>query len=284
MRERAFGVTGLAMSAGLAGLAGGAGAMMRSMPSRPNLLEKQIAASVGASPALTPWLGELFADLQAMGSMPERVVQVLRKAGIGADAEVADLACGKGAIGIALACELGVRVTGVDASTVFVRAARAAARTQGVGDRCRFVVRDIRGFRARADAAVMIGLFGGDDAIDMLRACVKPSGVYVFDDAVRVNARGRIGGVTLPEIKEMVRERGDVVLSAQPIPARVWHAHAARTIRALEHRAARLAEREPSLRRLLARFVEDQYAAAALLETKLRPVIVAARRAGLRAQ
>ena len=113
----------------------------------------QIAAALDATTELLPWLPELLADLFELGSSPTLVAEWLRGLGLPRETtRVLDLGCGKGAVSLTLARDLGFRVHGVDLCEAFVLEARATAAEWGLTDRCRFEKADLRSVaRARND-------------------------------------------------------------------------------------------------------------------------------------
>jgi len=107
---------------------------------------------------------------------------------------VLDVGCGPGRHALALAAR-GIDVTGVDISQEFVALATAAARQQGVDDRCRFLVGDVRqlAFTAEFDVVISLcqggfGLQGGGpggsldadiDVIARMARAIRPGGRLV---------------------------------------------------------------------------------------------------------
>jgi SAM-dependent methyltransferase len=108
--------------------------------------------------------------------------------GLGADSRLLDVCCGMGRHAIPLA-KLGVRVTGVDISTPYLKHARAEAKRQGV--EVRFVKIDMRkiDFRSEFDGAInLFTSFGyfprARDDLKVLRniaRALKPGGVFLLD-------------------------------------------------------------------------------------------------------
>lgn len=122
--------------------------------------------------------------------------------------ELLDLACGHGRIANPLA-ERGVRVTGLDATPLFLELARADAADRGV--EVEYVEGDMRSipWPGRFDRVLnwftSFGYFGDDDNRRVLReACkaLKPGGLL----AVEMNHRDNLLGRYLDEV---VAERGD---------------------------------------------------------------------------
>ncbi|MEX2219773.1 MAG: methyltransferase domain-containing protein [Phycisphaerales bacterium] len=245
-----------------------------------------MAASLDAPAALLPYLGELFADVDSLGSSPRLVAKWLRSAGVGAGSRVLDVGCGKGAAAVEVARRTGCRVAGVDAFAPFVAAARGLAERRGVADRCVFSVGTARGARAAGDAfdaAIMLGVAPVRDAARILRRLVRPRGVYMIDDAAWIGVPGspqRGGAPTLDEARALLVRAGDRILRERVLrPAEVRRIE--RPLRAaLSARARALGRANPRLRPLLADYLARQRAAAALLEGPLRPVLWMVRRGG----
>ncbi len=77
-------------------------------------LEREIAGSLDADPVLIPFLPELLADLDELGSSAEQVVGVLAPLALPRAARVLELGCGKGVVAVRLASEFGFSVLAVD--------------------------------------------------------------------------------------------------------------------------------------------------------------------------
>lgn len=234
------------------------------------------AASIDLPSGLLPFAGELFAGIDALGSTPRRVVNMLGRAGIGAGDRVIDLGCGKGAVAVEAAARLGCRVVGVDAIEAFVESARGLARARGVEGLCRFAVGDQGATRGRYDAAMSIGVMPLEDAAALCRARVKRGGVYVLDDVVRlerVSERRGLGAPTLREARAMLERAGDrVEQCVTPTPAQIARLNTG-IIAKLARNAARVAEQRPRLGRELAAFLARQRGANRVLVGVLRPTL-----------
>jgi SAM-dependent methyltransferase len=159
------------------------------------LLEELIAGSLHADPVLMPVLDYLLQDIEVLGGDPEQIVGMIRPLKMAGGVRlVLDLGCGKGAIATALAAELGLYVTGVDAFQPFIDEARTRASAMGVLDQCLFEVADMRQLINRLppfDIVLYIhcGRVFGDtqQTITALRTFVRPHGFIVIGDVYRVN-------------------------------------------------------------------------------------------------
>ena len=144
--------------------------------------------------------------------------------------ELLDLACGHGRIANPLA-ELGVHVTGLDATPFFLDLARADATERGV--EVEYVEGDMRSipWRGRFDRVLCwftsFGYFDDDDNRRVLREAyeaLKPGGLL----AVEVNHRDNL----LPRyLEEVVTERdGDRMIDRHRIDLQTGRSHDERTI------------------------------------------------------
>jgi SAM-dependent methyltransferase len=122
--------------------------------------------------------------------------------------ELLDLACGHGRIANPLA-ERGVRVTGLDATPLFLELARADAVERGV--EVEYVEGDMRSipWSGRFDRVLnwftSFGYFGDDDNRHVLHEAheaLKPGGLLAVEVSHRDNLLGRY-------LEEVVTERGD---------------------------------------------------------------------------
>ncbi len=221
-----------------------------------------------------------MADLSALGSSPRLVVAMLTRAGVSRGARVLDLACGKGAVGIAVARGLGAEVTGVDGFGAFIDGAREAAERAGVAGRCEFRVQDVRKVRPRDrfDVVMMLGLFGVEGSLPILRRCVRPGGVFVLDDATCAEGEGDDEGLTRSRARGLIEAGGDAIVEVwRQTPGAARRQNDALYAR-LKGRVDRLARETPSLREDLRAFLRGQRHANRLLAGSLRSTIWVVRR------
>lgn len=271
---------------------------------------RDIAVSVGLPPALLPFIARVFAGMESLGSSPRTIASLLHKhATQRAPARssrrepppaprrsrprplrVLDLACGKGDLAIFLARRFAWRVLAIDACTTFIDHAAARAARLGVDHLCEFRVANItRAMRPRRDilarepafdVALMIGLWGVEQAAPLLSRLVRPGGVYLVDDAFAINDRAarKLNALTLAGAQEIIRAQGDDVLHAALLLRRSVRSASARILARLSRNARDLAREHPSFRPALAEFLKRQRAAGRLLERDLRPGLIIARR------
>lgn len=253
------------------------------VPASLQSIQRSVTRSVDAPAALAPVMGELFAGIDAMGSMPRIIARELEQAGIRSAHRVLDLACGKGAVAVQAARMIGCRVLAIDLCAPFITSARALADRRGVAGRCRFNVGDVSTpQRGRYDAAVMIGLYPLDHAATLLRARTKRGGVYIVDDCWwddRLADPPNAACFTRRQSFAIIESMGDrVERIVTPTPSAVRSLNA-RLYAALRINVNAIARERPKLRRHLGEFLANQRAAHRLLGDVLRPAIWIVRRA-----
>lgn len=153
------------------------------------LIESVVETLDGFDVGLYPHLPYLLQDLWRMGSDPEAMVSLLKKEGVVRPGRVLDLGCGKGAVSIRIAEELGCPVKGVDAMPAFIDAARAKATERRVGRLCRFVIGDIRArtWEPEKYDVIVFGALGrimGDmkETLTFLARSLNERGYVLLDD------------------------------------------------------------------------------------------------------
>jgi SAM-dependent methyltransferase len=239
-------------------------------------LAKSIAESVDARPRLLPVLPELLEDLRSLGSVPADVVRLLAAAGCDPSWRVLDLACGKGAVAVALAEEIGCRVVGVDAFGPFIDSAKAWAKERRVSKLVQWKLQDVRNVRpARSyDAALMVGLFGFAEAAPLLRGHTREGGVYLIDDAVLARRdRRHPDWPTRADARALFKELGDELVEEHIPSVEELRRINGQIEAAIMFRATALAEQHPRLKWELQNYVRRQVEAGRMLEKSLRPVI-----------
>lgn len=154
-------------------------------------VEEKLARSLTAeSVELIQFLPYLLQDLWDLGSSPQDMLDLVRQhVSWTGQLEVLDLACGKGAVSIVLARELGCRIKGIDILPDFIDYARHKAVESGVAGQCLFEVGDINQSveEERAYDLVIFGAVGdvlGDPAelLPKLKRTIKDNGYILLDD------------------------------------------------------------------------------------------------------
>ncbi len=140
---------------------------------------------------IVPFLPYVLQDFWALGSSPDDMTSLLLEYVPARERMRAlDLGCGKGAIAVALAKRLGMRVKGVDAMPEFIEFARAAALDHGVEALCTFDTGDIRdtvsvesGYDCTIYGAVGCALGSPERMLPLLKRTIRARGYILLDDA-----------------------------------------------------------------------------------------------------
>lgn len=154
--------------------------------------QEKLAKSLTAeSTELIPFLPYLLQDLWDLGSDPNVMAGLIKKSfkdpsGI----KVLDLACGKGAVSVKIAAELGCNVKGIDIIPEFIEYASKKAGEYNVDDLCEFKIEDINK-SVENETGYDVVVFGaaGDvlgkipDTLDKLSYTIKDGGYILVDDA-----------------------------------------------------------------------------------------------------
>jgi SAM-dependent methyltransferase len=247
--------------------------------------ERQIAAAFGIAPVLVAVLPELLADVWALGSWPQKAVDLLRESTtLPAGASVVDLGCGKGAVAIPMARDLAFRVHGIDLFAPFLAEARKRAASAGVSELCRFETGDLRQVLrggGKYDAAVLaaVGAIGdhGGTVLEM-RRIVRPGGALVIDDGFLGSGAGPIppGYEYYRSHGETVRQltsHGDRLVDERFVPREELKECNRTNTESIRRRAAELAARDPGLAAALERYVRSEEGECAFLESRTTAAI-----------
>ncbi len=241
----------------------------------PDRLSTEILQSLDAhDPRLLPVLPYLLQDSWALGSDPDVIADLIEKhLPDPAGTRVLDLACGKGAVAVALARRAGCRVEGIDALPAFVEEARRHAVRLGVDALCRFTAGDLRTFVAdKQDYDVVIWGAAGyvlgslEQLLERIRPCVRAGGFVVLDDACVEDGRPACP----PYLRRAEVQSGFVRTGWELVEERAGGGADAESNRAMtasiRHRAEELKAAHPGLASVLDGYVRDQEAECAVLE------------------
>lgn len=261
--------------------------MIGDMPRHSTATDRAVAASLDAPLRALPLIAELFAPLTSLGSQPRRVVNWLRAAGIGPRHAVLDLGCGKGAVSVAIARNLGCRVVGVDAFAPFVDAAESLAKRRKVADRCELRcgrIESWRQSRRRFDAVVCLGVWPLRRIAPLAVRLTLPGGVYLVDDAILVDAAraraNQAGQITAGQARRLLESFSGRVERELVLTAAQVRKHEAGLYERLRRQAVAMARRDPARRPLLRECLRRQREAAGLMAGPLRPALWLVRRVG----
>lgn len=198
--------------------------------------------------------------------------------------KVLDLGCGKGAVAVHLARDLGFRVTGIDLFPPFIDAARKRAEEEGVGGLCRFFRGDIREKvkrPGRFDAAILIStgqaLGSLEAAVSGLRNKVLPGGLMAVADGFRKGGpeadRALEGHPTREEALAMLASRGDVILTERQVPPDLTTRNYRKYLDSLRQGSARIRQKSPGLETRLREHLAAQERSCETLEAFFVPTL-----------
>lgn len=202
----------------------------------------------------------------------------LRGSGVGRRHRVIDLGCGKGAAAIAVARTCGCVVHGVDGHGPFVAAAQEAAISAGVGARCTFNVGDLRTIKKRRvwDAGMMLSVLPALDAAKVMARHVKPGGLVLLDDAVRVERARQEAWLpgTMAELREQMEHAGYSVVRQHVMSRDEVRRMDASLYRRIAARARVLAQRDARTAKIVREVLQRQREANRLLTGPIRPALM----------
>jgi cyclopropane fatty-acyl-phospholipid synthase-like methyltransferase len=148
-----------------------------------------VAYALETHTALLPYLPELLADLDELGSAAEAIASVLDDLNLTKSTTVVDLGCGKGAAAVEVAENLNLKVIGIDLFEPFIESCKDLAERRGVSELCHFIHGDILKLAGKigpCDVAIFAALgdvLGSlDRTVSVIRQYAKPGGYMVIGD------------------------------------------------------------------------------------------------------
>jgi cyclopropane fatty-acyl-phospholipid synthase-like methyltransferase len=248
--------------------------------------EKSMSESMEAHPDILPYLPQLLTDMWALGSSPEKIVEIVRSLKLPEDTtRVLDLGCGKGAVCIQLAKHFGFKVVGVDACEPFLAEARIKAREHSVESQCEFIRTDIRDFVKTAkgyDLAVLAslgGIFGGyKQTVNILRATVRSGGYLIIDDGFLKGERpltrsGYTHYLSYNRAIENLTAQGDKLIREVILTNEENSAIDREYINKLKERSSPLLKKNPELKQLIDEYIKNQEMECDVIENNLTGAI-----------
>lgn len=248
--------------------------------------KQQLAESLNISEEVLPYFHELLADIWVLGSSPARITRMLESLRLPPDrARVLDLGCGKGAVSIALAKNLGFRIDGYDHYKPFLDEAVLKAEEHGVKELCQFEFADINDIIPKAhdyDAVVLasVGTIGGnlEHTVGHLRQTVRPGGYIVIDDGFslqdeQIDFQGYEYVATHDECIQQLTAHGDKLVQEVVVPKEEVIAHNQFNNEAIAQRAAELTEHFPEKAQIFANFVKKEKDECDVIETRTEGAI-----------
>ena len=159
-------------------------------------IEEKLARSLTAETTeLLPFLPYLLQDLWELGSNPSDMIRLIRKhLPISETTKILDTACGKGAVAIKIAENLGVNVYGFDLIPDFIEYATQKAKELSVDTLCHFSSADANEIvKLEIDYDCVIFGAAGDvlgnpqETLNKLLRTIKSKGFILIDEAYLPN-------------------------------------------------------------------------------------------------
>lgn len=154
-----------------------------------NVSKKEFQHSLDLPNAeLEQYIPDLLKGLWELGSMPEYVVEIIRRNNIGVGENVIDLGCGKGAVLVTLAQQFEIKGLGVDIVPHFIEEAIKYAKEFGVSNKVVFKTQDIVEV-VNSISKQDIVIYGYDSEVlgdlkstlEILTNCIKDDGFIILE-------------------------------------------------------------------------------------------------------
>ena len=252
----------------------------------------QVAKGFDATPELIPFIPYLLQDLFELGSLPEKIIEILDSLNLDKKTKLLDLACGKGAVSIKIAKQLGFRCKGIDLFKPFIETAILEAKDAGVQLLCQFEVMDInyvvekeRDYEIVILAAAESLLGEVNEAIGLLRKCINDGGIIIYDGAY-LNEQSNLVNpdyAVIKKYKETLKQLtsyGDEIIKEVRIPVE-------ETIRinktytdAIRKRAVELAINFPDKKDLFYSYIKKQEEECSIIQNEITGCVWCIRKIG----
>jgi len=243
--------------------------------------KNQVARGFEAAPELVPFIPYLIQDLFELGSSPEIIIEILDSLHLNKKSKVLDLACGKGAVSINIAKQLGFACKGIDLFKPFVEIAKVKALETGVHHLCQFEVMDInKAIEKERDYDVVIlasaeSLLGEvDEAIGSLRQCIRLGGIIIYDGAY-LNEKSSIPNPDYSVIKKyketlkQLTSYGDEIIREVIVPSEETMKINKAYTDTIRIRANEIALIHPDKKKLLFDYVKKQEEECSIIENDI---------------
>lgn len=248
----------------------------------------------GEDAAIVPFLPYILQDAWEIGTDAGVVAELVRRhRGSEARLQVLDLGCGKGAVSVRLAMELGCLCLGIDAIGEFVAAAEGKAREFHVESLCRFEQGDIR-LRIRELGrfdVIVLGAIGpvlGDHrrTLGILEPHLEKGGLIVMDDGWLEDGSPCVhpGVLRRGELLRQVADAGMSVIEEAAFGREEMVAADDRIFRDLEQRCHELIAKHPEKRELFEGYIRRQVEENDWLENRITCAVLVMTRSNAKAK
>ncbi|WP_319559269.1 class I SAM-dependent methyltransferase [Marispirochaeta sp.] len=240
-------------------------------------LDESIAGAMDCDDiALVPWLPYILQDFYEIGSSASRILFIVKENTTDhASLRVLDLGCGKGAVSIRLAADLGCSCRGIDAIPEFIEEARRRAGEEDVAERCEFSAGDARVLVKNLGLyeVIILGSIGpvfGDylGTLTLLQKNLAPRGIIILDDGY-LDEETDVQHDTAMKKRELlaqVRQSGMEMIQEYIDTDTETFEEYDKEFSFLQKRCNELAEKYPEKRNLFLGYVQKQREEYAFLE------------------
>jgi len=228
--------------------------------------KEQVLNSLDAhTEALFPYLPYLLQDLFALGSFPEKIIELLKRNHFHYK-NALELGCGKGAVSIALAKHLDIQVTGIDAIPEFIREAKIQAARRQVESLCKFHTEDISNAVNKLSGydLVVLASVGSlwnslQETLNNLSKCLITPGLILFDDGYLTTPDIHHAGVfSKKETYEQFHAAGLEIIDEMLIDSEQIQRMNTLNLSFITTRANELAAKHPDKKEMFLEFVKIQ--------------------------
>ncbi|SHF84015.1 Methyltransferase domain-containing protein [Mariniphaga anaerophila] len=241
--------------------------------------ESVVLAMDGDDEKLFPYLPYILQDIWEIGADPGVIIDLISSRFRNcADLNVLDLGCGKGAVSVRVAKELGCRCLGIDAVEAFIAVAQQKSQEYQVRHLCTFEAGDIR---KRVNSlsgfdVVVLGAIGpvfGNyyETLTTLFGCLNRKGIFIIDDGY-IGDESEFCHPQMFKRKEMLEQihlAGMEIVEQRIFPRKELVEEDECIFKRLKKRCLELSEKHPDKQQLFFDYIRKQEVENDILENKI---------------
>jgi len=254
--------------------------------------DKKLADAQNITEDVLPYYDELLADIWALGSFPDKIVEMLKPLNLPPnESRILDLGCGKGAAAISVAKKLNLKVDGYDIFKPFLDFAIKKAESENISNLCNFFLADINEIiHNAADYDVVIYASAGPvfkdlkECVQQLRQTVHKGGYILINESYAIEdekvdldgydyLKGYDGIVTHEKSKQQLTFYGDRLLNELVVPKSEVAATNQHNNDVIRKRAEKLAKQWPEKAHIFHDFVRKEKDECKIIENVLEDVL-----------